>query len=266
METKAVVKSERKTAIQLLADRLHVSQETMQKTLQATAFKECKTTEEFVSAVIVANTYGLNPLLKEIYAFPSRGGVIPIVSVDGWISLVNRNRKFDGVELIDNLDEGGELISVTAKFYLKDTEHAVVITEHMAECKRDTDTWKKYPHRMLRHKAYIQGARVAFGLSGIYDEDEAQRIVEAEYVNFNPKADVKMPEALPEKGAEVKVDYAGMLKNFEAAKKIHGEDLYYAVLKTHGLKHANEIRSLDLGKQIISEIIELSATAEKESA
>jgi hypothetical protein len=28
-------------------------------------------------------------------------------------------------------------------------------------------------HRMLRHKATIQGARVAFGFSGITDEDEA---------------------------------------------------------------------------------------------
>ena len=29
---------------------------------------------------------------------------------------------------------------------------------------------------MLRHKATIQAARYAFGLSGIYDEDEAQRM------------------------------------------------------------------------------------------
>lgn len=29
---------------------------------------------------------------------------------------------------------------------------------------------------MLRHKALIQCARVAFGFSGIYDEDEARRI------------------------------------------------------------------------------------------
>jgi hypothetical protein len=29
---------------------------------------------------------------------------------------------------------------------------------------------------MLRHKAMIQAARIAFGFAGIYDEDEAQRI------------------------------------------------------------------------------------------
>jgi len=31
----------------------------------------------------------------------------------------------------------------------------------------------------LRHKALIQAARLAFGFSGIYDQDEAERIVSA---------------------------------------------------------------------------------------
>ena len=32
---------------------------------------------------------------------------------------------------------------------------------------------------MLRHKAMIQAARLAFGFTGIYDEDEAERIKDA---------------------------------------------------------------------------------------
>ncbi|EEW4602325.1 phage recombination protein Bet, partial [Escherichia coli] len=35
-----------------------------------------------------------------------------------------------------------------------------------------------HPKRMLRHKAMIQCARLAFGFAGIYDNDEAERIVE----------------------------------------------------------------------------------------
>jgi hypothetical protein len=35
---------------------------------------------------------------------------------------------------------------------------------------------------MLRHKVTIQAARLAFGYVGIYDEDEAQRIIEGEAV------------------------------------------------------------------------------------
>lgn len=192
MEEKNIVPAEKKNALKELASRLQVSPEVLQQTLKATAFSECKTNEQFISAVIVANTYGLNPLLKEMYAFPSRGGaVISILSVDGWISLVNRSPKYNGVELLENKCEksdrgldpsGAGLESVTAKFYLKGVDHPVVVTEYMAECYNDSkEPWKKWPRRMLRHKAFIQGARVAFGFSGIYDEDEADRIKEAEY-------------------------------------------------------------------------------------
>ena len=90
----------------------------------------------------------------------------------GWISLVNRQPDFDGVELLDNLDKNGELVSITCKIYHKNKRMPTTITEYMAECRRNTDPWVKWPRRMLRHKAYIQCARVAFGFSGIYDKDE----------------------------------------------------------------------------------------------
>ena len=52
--------------------------------------------------------------------------------------------------------------------------------------------WKTHPKRMLRHKAMIQCARLAFGFTGIYDQDEADRIVETqrEPVNVTPKQKV----------------------------------------------------------------------------
>jgi len=179
----------KKNALDILAARLDLSPAMLTSTLKATAFSLCKDDAQFVSAVVVANTYGLNPLLKEMYAFPSKGGgIIPIVGIDGWIKLVNRQNNYDGVELIENKVEipnksATTVDSVTAKFYLKDREHPVVVTEYMEECYDGTkEPWKRWPRRMLRHKAYIQGARIAFGFSGIYDEDEKDRIIEAEAV------------------------------------------------------------------------------------
>ena len=50
----------------------------------------------------------------------------------------------------------------------------------MSECKRaGVGPWASHPKRMLRHKAMIQCARLAFGYGGIYDQDEAERIVES---------------------------------------------------------------------------------------
>jgi hypothetical protein len=45
-------------------------------------------------------------------------------------------------------------------------------------CFRNTDPWKQWPRRMLRHKAAIQCARVAFGISGVMEPDEAERFRE----------------------------------------------------------------------------------------
>ena len=41
------------------------------------------------------------------------------------------------------------------------------------------EPWKQWPRRMLRHKATIQAGRYAFGISGIVDPDEAERIKDA---------------------------------------------------------------------------------------
>jgi hypothetical protein len=58
----------------------------------------------------------------------------------------------------------------------KDRSHPIEVTEYLAECRQGTEPWKKWPARMLRHKAAIQAIRYAFGFSGIVDPDEADRM------------------------------------------------------------------------------------------
>ena len=44
--------------------------------------------EQITAFLMVAKEYKLNPITKEIYAFPAKGGgVQPIVSIDGWLKL-----------------------------------------------------------------------------------------------------------------------------------------------------------------------------------
>lgn len=165
-----------------MAERFGMDRVAFERTLMATVVPGGKATPEQVAAVLlVADQYKLNPLTKEIYAFPNRGGgIVPVVGVDGWIKLMNEHPAADGVELVENNDEKGALISVTATVYRKDRAHPIRVTEYFAECARGTDPWRQSPRRMLRHKALIQGLRVAFGFSGIYEPDEAERIVEAQ--------------------------------------------------------------------------------------
>ena len=206
MTTEMMEKPKKENAIEALASRLSVSKDVLQTTLKATAFKDCKTNEEFVACVIVANTYKLNPLLKEIYAFSGKGGgIVPIVPIDGWIKIATSHPDYDGVEQIENEGPDGKVKSITTKFYRKDTSRPTVITERMDECFRETEPWKKWPVRMLGHKSYIQCARKAFGFSGIYDEDEAQRIIEVQATESAPKQ-IEMPRAKPSAALETKAE------------------------------------------------------------
>lgn len=166
----------RPTALEALSSRLNVSPGALTSTLKSTVFKGASN-EEFVALVIVSNAYGLNPLLKEIFAFPAKGGgIIPVVSVDGWIRIINEHPAFDGIEFNDIVDEDGKLYAIESVIYRNDRSRPIKVTEYMDECKGTGPAWQKTPKRMLRHRALIQGGRVAFGFSGIYAEDEAGHV------------------------------------------------------------------------------------------
>ncbi len=174
-----------------LAEKLGVQVDGQEliNTLKSTAFKTNQpiTNEQMSALLIVANQYNLNPWTKEVYAFPDKGGIVPIVGVDGWARIINSNKYFDGMKFVDNFNDKNELISVTCIIYRKDRSYPIEVTEYMSECCRPAfvrnnqeikGPWQSHPFRMLRHKAMIQCARMAFGFTGIYDQDEAERIVE----------------------------------------------------------------------------------------
>jgi len=144
------------------------------ETLKATAFKGQVSDAQMTALMVVANQYGLNPWTKEIYAFPDKNnGIVPVVGVDGWARIINTHDQFDGMDFVQDAE------SCTCIIYRKDRAHPVKVTEWMEECKRGTQPWQSHPRRMLRHKAMIQCARLAFGYAGIFDQDEAERIADA---------------------------------------------------------------------------------------
>lgn len=171
------------SALATMASRYSVEPTKLLETLKATVFQNASN-EELMALVVVANQHGLNPFTREIYAFPKKGGGIqPVVSIDGWIRLMNEHPKFDGVEFAFS-DEDGDL-ACTATIHVKDRRVPVSVTEYKSECVRQTDPWKLCPRRMLRHKALIQCARVALGFA-LTDEDDVPREVATEPRNITP--------------------------------------------------------------------------------
>lgn len=183
----------KRSVLLAMASRFGMEAAAFEATVRATCGCAGATREEFAAFLLVANEYGLNPVTREIYAFPKKGGGIqPIVGVDGWMRMANAHPEFDGLEVDFQHDESGKLLSATARVHRKDRSHPVVVTEYLAECYRNTDPWKM-PHRMLRHKAAIQGIRYAFGFAGIMEPDEAEGMVERATPTPEPRAVQALP-------------------------------------------------------------------------
>jgi phage recombination protein Bet len=197
-KSEAVEVRGRNNLLAKMGERYGVDGAKLWETLKATAFKGGATNEQMMALCIVADQYQLNPFTREIYAFPDKNnGIVPVVGVDGWLRIINGHPQFDGMEFDQDAD------SCTCRIHRKDRAHAIEATEYLAECQRNTAPWGSHPKRMLRHKAIIQAARMAFGFVGIYDPDEADRIREAQDVEATP-APYAMPRIVTAKAEQPK--------------------------------------------------------------
>lgn len=210
-----------KRLIEIFSERYKVDPKKMMATLKNTCFRQqdgkVVTDEQMMSLMVVANQYHLNPFTKEIYAFPDKGGIVPIVGIDGWSRLLNENEHFDGMEFeysdkFAAIDEHHKDCpeSITCIIYRKDRKHPTSVTEFLDEVYRApfvqnkgkqgerilNGPWQSHTKRMLRHKAMMQCARIAMGFTGIYDQDEAERIIEAtdDYIDVTPTEIEDEPE------------------------------------------------------------------------
>ena len=227
--------------------------------LKATAFKSQTppTDDQMTALLVVAQQYGLNPFTKEIYAFPdSRNGIVPVVGVDGWSRIINSNPQFDGMDFEQDAE------SCTCIIHRKDRGHPIRVTEFLAECRRDVAPWKSHPRRMLRHKAMIQCARLAFGFTGIFDDDEAERIKES---NAPKRIDPETGEitaivfdvhtAL--NAVEISIDEAALLVVWqtEGAKAVSAKDTAgHAALKAAVKERRAELAATLSGMEAITDV------------
>ncbi len=89
--------------------------------------------------------------------------------------------------------------------YRKDRDRPTIIREYLLELYRPPfkkngsngsyeikGPWQSHPRRFSRHKVVIQTARMALGYTGIYDEDEANRIIEGQAQEVSQQASIKI--------------------------------------------------------------------------
>ena len=192
-----VVKIKQDSIQHRIAHKFGVNDTEVFSILKDTAFKvkgkdvTQATDAQMIALMVVCDQFGLNPFTKEIYAYPDKSnGIVPVVSVDGWARIINEHPQMNGVEFRYSeklvTPPGGKSCHeyCDVVFYRKDRAQPIVVREYLDEvyvpvrANAYPGPWQSHTKRMLRHKTLIQGARIAFGFGGIYDEDEASRIVE----------------------------------------------------------------------------------------
>lgn len=202
----AVVKLEQRSLVNKFAARYSIDPEKLLPILKHTCFKVRSgevSNEQMAALLVVADQYGLNPFCREIFAFPdSQNGIVPVVGVDGWSRIINDHEQADGLEfryaeeIVELPDAQRCPAWCEVVVYRKDRAHPVIVREYLEECYRPAfkrgdgsiakGPWQTHTKRFLRHKTLIQGARIAFGFGGIYDEDEAQRVIEGQAIDVTP--------------------------------------------------------------------------------
>jgi len=158
-----------------IVDEYATSRHMERRALEAVLFKTIMpadaSMEDLVAFIQLAHRFDLDPFAREIYCIKSKGRIYPYISVDGYARVINRQEQYDGVEFAYDQDDNGRIVACTCSMFRKDRNRPTVVTEFLDECIMPESTaWRKSPGRMLRHRAFVQAARLTFGISAALDE------------------------------------------------------------------------------------------------
>ena len=148
--------------------------------------------------LLAAERHGLDPLGREVFLVREGDtldeSAVLVVGVDGWSRVLNAHKKFAGMQFRESEDLlDGVPAWIECTLHRWDRRVPTSVREYLNEVRGTNLAWLTHPRRMLRHKALVQCARLAFGLVGVYDHDEAQRILEARRTERTPQAQRSRP-------------------------------------------------------------------------
>lgn len=181
------------------------------KIIKAQFFPPNATDMDMIYCMKVAETFNLNPILKQIY-FVERvtningqriSKIEPLAGRDSFLTLAHRSGKFAGIESECAIKQKAVLqdgewmnkneLVATARVYRTDNERPFCAEVSYGEYVQRTGKgeitkfWREKPETMLKKVAESQALRKAFDISGLYSVDE---------VGENEDKDDKRPQKL----------------------------------------------------------------------
>lgn len=168
------------------------------------------------SFLLTCKNLHLNPLLKQIYGFESKGKVVTVISIEGWNEIANRHAQFDGFDYEFPAPQERQLtynkttydggyrkvtpVTVTRKVseyiicrvYRKDRSHPISVTTFYDEASTGSEPWVTMPMQMLQNRALVNAIKKAFNVNAYAEDDKSymmptyQEIIENDTAQTEP--------------------------------------------------------------------------------
>ena len=157
--------------------------------------KDFITKHDVFTFLVQCANLNLNPMVKQIYGFVSRGKLAIVISIDGWNTIANRSPQFDGMDFefgpvrerelnfVKTSYSNGQRSKVTTNVkrtvadwikcivYRKDRTHPVCVTTFFDEAYTGSEPWANQPMQMLQNRAFVNSIKKAFNISAYAEDD-----------------------------------------------------------------------------------------------
>lgn len=170
------------------------------------------------SFLLTCKNLHLNPMLKQIYGFESKGKVVTVISIEGWNEIANRHAQFDGFDYEFPAPQERQLtynkttfdggyrkvtpVTVTRKVseyiicrvYRKDRSHPISVTTFYDEASTGSEPWVTMPMQMLQNRALVNAIKKAFNVNAYAEDDKSymmptyREIIENDIAQTEPVA------------------------------------------------------------------------------
>lgn len=140
----------------------------------------------------LAKSCGLNPFTKEIWCYKdSKGNMLTFAGRDGFLAIAQRDPQYNGIRSCDvrandvfsldvasgkvehkiNTAERGAIVGAYCLVFRKNAEPTLEWADFKTYNK-GYNTWKTHPEEMIKKVAETHALKKAFGISGLYSEEE----------------------------------------------------------------------------------------------
>ena len=182
--------------------------EQQQAIIKAQFFPQNATPLEIDFCMSVAKSFGLNPIINEIYFIERKANVNgnwitkvePLAGRNAYRKIANRSGELESIKVDTLLKdtpklvngewiEGRDLVAVCTIYKKGNANPFIVEVEYSeyVQTKKDgtpTKFWSEKPKTMLKKVAESQCLRMAFDINGLYDESEIEEVdIQPQYVN-----------------------------------------------------------------------------------